>query len=232
MHMRTFHTSHHPSSIFTSRVWQLEPITQGSPAYAAPEQLTGSTADGISARQTLSPTVDVWALGATLCEMLVGCPPFEGHTFEELVHNVLTLRYAPRVLESCDSDARAVIEGMLQILPCDRSTVKELCACSWVAQGGALPPETTQDVELQIPLCTDCDEDPDAGRLRAAFRRYSSRFLGPTACASPQSWDRRVLLVVYTLLCGFALWWSRGDGSERTFTLGGLGERQQFQLAS
>ena len=76
---------------------QLEPITQGTPAYAAPEQLTGTTADGVSARQTLYPSVDVWGLGATLCEMIAGAPPFEGNSFEQLVSNVLSLRHAPHV---------------------------------------------------------------------------------------------------------------------------------------
>ena len=58
--------------------YQSEPITQGTPAYAAPEQLCGYQADGISARSCLSATVDAWSLGATLCEMLAGAPPFGG----------------------------------------------------------------------------------------------------------------------------------------------------------
>ena len=76
---------------------QSEPISQGTPAYAAPEQLTGYSADGVSARATLAATVDVWSLGATLCEMLCGSPPFGGVDFHQLVSNVLSLNFVAAV---------------------------------------------------------------------------------------------------------------------------------------
>jgi eukaryotic-like serine/threonine-protein kinase len=46
-------------------------LTFGSPAYMAPEQLTGSG-------RTVDARADLYALGCVLFEMLVGHPPFEG----------------------------------------------------------------------------------------------------------------------------------------------------------
>ena len=43
--------------------------------------------------QSLAATVDVWSLGASLCEMLSGAPPFGGADFEQLVQNVLSLNF-------------------------------------------------------------------------------------------------------------------------------------------
>lgn len=53
----------------------------GTPAYMAPEQARGETVD-IRA--------DIYALGATLHEMLVGARPFEGADGDEILHKVCT----------------------------------------------------------------------------------------------------------------------------------------------
>jgi serine/threonine protein kinase len=59
----------------------------GSPLYMSPEQLR-STRD-VDARS------DIWALGATLYQLLAGVPPFRGETVAMLSVNILTVAAPP-----------------------------------------------------------------------------------------------------------------------------------------
>lgn len=52
----------------------------GSPAYMSPEQINGQTLDGRS---------DVFSLGVTLAEMLVGTKPFDAPTVPAVMHRIL-----------------------------------------------------------------------------------------------------------------------------------------------
>ena len=52
----------------------------GTPQYAAPEQLRGETGDA---------RTDLFAAGVVLYEMLVGKPPFSGHTTIEVFHAIM-----------------------------------------------------------------------------------------------------------------------------------------------
>jgi len=64
---RALHSSRHePDASVTSRVGFI-----GTPAYMAPEQLTGGA---------LSPATDIYALGVVLFEALTGTVPFQGET--------------------------------------------------------------------------------------------------------------------------------------------------------
>ena len=59
----------------------------GSPAYAAPEQITSSAS--IDARS------DVYSLGVTLYRCLTGVTPFDGATVERVFHQILTAEPPP-----------------------------------------------------------------------------------------------------------------------------------------
>lgn len=188
---------------------QSEPITQGTPAYAAPEQLTGFQSDGVSARATLSANVDVWGLGATLCEMLSGAPPFGGLDFEQLVQNVLMLNFCA-AMGMIDGEPRAILENMLQIHPSDRMSVDELCAHPWVAESGALPESTYDVVALEL-TCDDCEAPPKSG-LRGMCDAYASPNMASTR--------RQLLYLVYAILCiGALLHWQMGGGEAVHFEL-------------
>ena len=60
----------------------------GSPAYMAPEQVEG-VHEGIDAR------TDVFALGATLYQILTGVPPYRGTNYYQLLSRALSCDYPP-----------------------------------------------------------------------------------------------------------------------------------------
>ena len=165
-------------------------IAEGSPAYASPEQLTGVNTDEIG-RPKLQPAADVWSLGATLYEMLVGRPPFgdgtggdcNSDTFDALVERVLRLNYD--LPDALSVDARRLIDSMLQVQPADRASVAELCNDRWVVADGPLPPD---EGAVAFDACVECEEEP---RSALDFARTN--------------WRRVGLALLYLALAAFAL---------------------------
>jgi serine/threonine protein kinase len=72
----------------------------GSPGYCSPERL---------ARAEVDPQSDLWALGATLYEMLAGVPPYQAEDTGKL-EDLIRSRRPPRALgASCPAGLRAIV---------------------------------------------------------------------------------------------------------------------------
>jgi len=83
----------------------------GSPSYCAPERLTRSQVDEQS---------DLWALGATLYEMLTGVPPYRAQDTHKL-ENLIRSKRPPRALPaSCPRGLRSIVTKVLAADPARR----------------------------------------------------------------------------------------------------------------
>ena len=72
----------------------------GSPSYCSPERLS---------RKEVAPQSDLWALGATLYEMLAGVPPYQAEDTRKLERLIQSKR-PPRALHaSCPAGLRAIV---------------------------------------------------------------------------------------------------------------------------
>jgi len=144
----------------------------GTPAYAPPEQLTGYCPEAVvGGTRKLCPAADIWALGATLHEMLVGCPPFRGDTFDQLVRNAIQLSYAAPFPHDVPAEARELVLGMLQVSPCDRLDLNELCASAWVCRSGHLPTEGGEGLpEGTVGIACAPSDDSDDPKVHGRGR--------------------------------------------------------------
>ncbi|XP_065058140.1 maternal embryonic leucine zipper kinase-like isoform X2 [Rhopilema esculentum] len=106
----------------------------GSPAYAAPELVSGELYYG---NQT-----DVWSLGVALYAILCGRLPFDEDTTEELYEEIKKGEYfKPKHLSK---GSAKLISKMLEVNPKKRITVPELLEDDWVTNGKELERVTSE----------------------------------------------------------------------------------------
>ncbi|HEY0936141.1 MAG TPA: serine/threonine-protein kinase [Trebonia sp.] len=97
----------------------------GTPAYMAPEQLQGLD---------ITPAVDLWALGATLYDVVAGRNPFNRETTAATFHAILM---ADLPLAPCGPPLASVISGLLVRDPAQRMSAQQARA---LLTGAAAPP--------------------------------------------------------------------------------------------
>jgi serine/threonine protein kinase len=165
---------------------------RGTPAYMAPEQLTGDAAVG--------PACDVYALGAILYELLTGGPPFLGSSVEVFAQAVVS-EPAPVWQRRPDVDPRleVVCHQAMARRPEDRfSSMAEFAAA----------------LEPFLPICPPLPAELSAVAVPLAAPTAAETPCSPSGSApgrAPQApWSYLVMgaaLVIVGVLLGIALPW-------------------------
>jgi eukaryotic-like serine/threonine-protein kinase len=95
-------------------------LVLGTPAYMAPEQARGET-DEVDER------ADVFGLGAILCEILTGRPPYVGRTTDEIHHLAVTadLVDAHARLQTCGAEPEPVSLALRCLAPLPRNRPRD-----------------------------------------------------------------------------------------------------------
>ncbi|KAG8200582.1 hypothetical protein JTE90_000652 [Oedothorax gibbosus] len=94
----------------------------GSPAYAAPELITGDNYNGNK--------VDIWSMGVLLYALLCGFLPFDDENVTKLYRKIQKGRYFCPSWLSVES--KAILSEMLQVNPARRISIEDLKVHPWI----------------------------------------------------------------------------------------------------
>lgn len=118
-----------------------ESTTVGTPAYMAPEQVSGSDVDG---------RADLYSLGVILYELLAGQPPFkdDGSVAVMLRHLTESVPRVSQFLDEHNAELDAVILKALAKNPADRYETAELFAAELRAALGLAAPQNLTPMQV------------------------------------------------------------------------------------
>ena len=119
-------------------------ISVGTPTYMSPEQAMGDRE--VDARS------DIYALGATLYEMLVGEPPFLAGTSQAVVAKVLTQTPVPVSVhrDTVPDNIAAAVQRALSRVPADRFATAEAFARALTTPESAMHATATRALRLRF----------------------------------------------------------------------------------
>jgi serine/threonine-protein kinase len=156
----------------------------GTPAYMAPEQARGEVAH-------VDERSDVFALGAILCEILTGAPPYDGEA-EKTVKQAARAQLgdALRRLDACDADGELVA----------------LCKLCMAPEQDDRPRTAAIVAERVHAYLTGVEDRARAAQVRAAEARVRSRAIAGFSAAG-----------VVIVLAAVGAWsWSKEQRARRT----------------
>jgi serine/threonine-protein kinase len=163
----------------------------GTPAYLAPEQASGAS-------HRLDARADVFGLGAMLCEILTGLPPYAGAASSQTVHRASRADLADAFarLDQCGADADLIHLARRCLAPQAEDRPDD---------AGRLAAELTAYLESVEARLRQAELAQAAARARAAEERKRRRLA--------------LVLAATVLLVGFAgagawLWWRAQRGEQ------------------
>lgn len=99
--------------------------TSGTPQYIAPEVINS---------EPLSTAADMWSIGVITYILLSGLSPFQDHTDEDTLRNILSMKYEfdERYFSMTSSLAKEFIQKLLVKSPSERMTAEESLLHPWI----------------------------------------------------------------------------------------------------
>lgn len=112
----------------------------GSPAYAAPELVTG--------QEYIGSTVDIWSMGVLLYALLCGCLPFEDDNVAVLYRKIQMGEYdCPEWLSYSSTE---LLSEMMEVNPKRRIGITQLASHPWLVKGYSSPVDCKSTYSLNI----------------------------------------------------------------------------------